>query len=227
MEAPFVHVPCTPCPNISEHQATYHQANYRKPIQFVVANKDIRDSGQDKHDAAPPQHSPVNYEGSLALLSLLFPFQALPIAHCGSKAVEHRHTSIRECETRPCQPRSPGRSPRRPGGQYFGCRIDLFAGDDFGCAPERGVAQFRIPTAQVNAADDLFIEEALAPLRRGFFGLQNKFMEAGRAGEKELCAGLGGKHLGGIGGFGQVVLGQFADSLLAIDAEEDGGHQRD
>jgi hypothetical protein len=91
--APFVQMPDTQCPNVSGQETGYQRANHKKPIQLFVATNDIRKHGQDKHDAAPPQRSPVHKEGSLALLSPLLPFQALPVAHCGSDGVEHLRSS--------------------------------------------------------------------------------------------------------------------------------------
>jgi hypothetical protein len=87
--APFVQMPDTQCPNVSGQETGYQYAHRRNPIQFPVETNDIRKHGQEKHDAAPAQHSPVHKKGSLALLAFLLPFQALLIAHCGSDAVEH------------------------------------------------------------------------------------------------------------------------------------------
>jgi hypothetical protein len=47
----------------------------------LVAAKNIRDIGQDKHRAAPLQRSPVNKEGLFAVLPLFLPFPSLPIEH--------------------------------------------------------------------------------------------------------------------------------------------------
>jgi hypothetical protein len=60
-------------------------------MQSPVETKEIRKHRQDKHDAAPAQRSPQHKKGPLAVLSLLLPFQALPVAHCGSEAIEHLH----------------------------------------------------------------------------------------------------------------------------------------
>ena len=54
--------------------------------------------------------------------------------------------------------------------------------------------QLGIPAAQVEAADNLFVEQPLAPGRRGFGGLKNELVEARRAGEEQLCARLGAER---------------------------------
>ena len=56
-------------------------------------------------------------------------------------------------------------------------------------------------------------------------GLENEFVEARRAVEENL--GLGAERLAGVGGLGEILLGQFANADAAIDIHEDVDHERD
>src|ERR1039458_7879384 len=96
LEAPFVHVPYAPRPNISGERTGYQQTDHKPPLHIHVANNNIRDHRQDKHDAAPPQHSPVQNEGSLAVPPLFIPYLALPVEHRGFEDLEHLRISIRK-----------------------------------------------------------------------------------------------------------------------------------
>jgi hypothetical protein len=65
LEAIFIHVPYAPRPKISGERASYQRTNHNLPIQLHVTAKYIREHGQEKHDAAPPQHSPVKMKDRL------------------------------------------------------------------------------------------------------------------------------------------------------------------
>jgi hypothetical protein len=62
-----------------------------------VTAKNIRERGQKKHNAAPPQHAPIQNEGSFAVPPLLLPCLALPVEHRKFEDLEHRCISIRKC----------------------------------------------------------------------------------------------------------------------------------
>jgi hypothetical protein len=66
-----------------------------------MAGKDA-DIGQNKHGAAPLQHSVVNHERLLAVLAFFLPFQTLFFAHFGSEFLEHLYASIRESKPEVC-----------------------------------------------------------------------------------------------------------------------------
>src|SRR5580698_7630960 len=104
----------------------------------------------------------------------------------------------------------------RCGSECFGCGVDCFARDDLGCAPERRIFQLGIPTTQLNASDNLLVQEALAPRRGSFFSLEHEFVESWCALEEQLGAGLAGEPPGCVSRLGQVVLGEFADAFFAI-----------
>jgi len=55
----FVHMPNAPRPKISSQWTRDDHAEFKKPIKLFVANKYIREGCQNKHEAAPPQNSPV------------------------------------------------------------------------------------------------------------------------------------------------------------------------
>jgi hypothetical protein len=99
LEAPFIHVPYAPRPKISSERASYQQTGHKLPIHLHVANNNIRDHGHDKHDAAPPQHAPIQNEGSFAVPPLLLPCLALPVEHREFEYLEHLRISIRKCKS--------------------------------------------------------------------------------------------------------------------------------
>ena len=68
-------------------------------------------------------------------------------------------------------------------------RVDLFARDDLCRAPERAIGELGIPAAQLDAADDLVLEQPLAPGRGRFFVCKNEFMEARRAVKRSFAPG--------------------------------------
>ena len=155
-KAPFVHIPHAPRPKISGERTSNQRAQDKPPIGLPMASTKMHKHGQETHYTAPSQHSPAHDEKSLAAPAQPLPFPALPVEHPGSEAIQHWHISIRKCKKRLL--RLPGLCLNRPGRQSFGRSVNLRASYDFRCAPERCVAQLRIPAAQINAADNLIVE---------------------------------------------------------------------
>ncbi len=56
-------------------------------------------------------------------------------------------------------------------------------------------------------------------------GLENEFIEARRAVEENLR--FGAERLAGVGGLGEILLGQLPYAVAAIDIHEDVDHERD
>src|ERR1035438_5525551 len=114
----------------------------------------------------------------------------------------------------------------KSGRKYPRRRIDVLARHHLCRAPQRGIAQFRIPAAQFDAANNLLIQQPLAPQRRGLLSAKHKLVEAWRACEQQLCPLLRRQRSGRVVGPRPGGLGQFADAFLAIDSKEDRSHQR-
>ena len=74
-------------------------------------------------------------------------------------------------------------------GQNRRSAIHLFALVQFGCTPQRGVAQLRIPLLQAQAADNFLVQQPCIEFFRSLFCLQHKFVEPRTAFEQQLRAG--------------------------------------
>ncbi len=155
-KAPFVHMPHAPRPKITCERTSDQRAQDKPPISLPVASTKMHEHGQETHNAAPLQYSLAHDERSLTAHPLLFPFLALPVEHPGSEILQHRHISI--CKFKIRHPRLPGLCLNRPGSQSFGRCVNLRASYDFRGAPQRAIAQLRIPAAQINATGDLIVE---------------------------------------------------------------------
>ncbi len=92
--------------------------------------------------------------------------------------------------------------------------------------------------ASGEAADDLLFEEGGVGLFGGRREIEDELVEAGCAFEEEggrrrsfaalrMTILRGGQGLAEVGGFGEVVFGELAQALLAVDGEEDGDHHGD